>query len=361
MSLLRTLLRPVWRLLRALFRPIWPVLRIPFHWTRLALGWASFLWRGRTPGFAYQSLIWLFCLSGGRSNDRLSRIISRFAPPYRFPGTRGVLGNLSAEDLASITERLDRDGYYVFPARLPEEMCRRLIDSALSQPGTILEGDSTRSATPLRVSYGPERGAPRGVRYELGMSDVIANPEVQALLCDLSILSVAQSYLRARPIADVLAIWWTTAFNAQPSAAAAQLFHFDMDRIKWLKFFIYLTDVGPQSGPHAFVAGSHRSGSVPQHLLERGYARLSDDDVRGCFPDAKLVEFEAPRGMILAEDTRGLHKGKLVSSGDRLMLQLQFSNSLFGATYPECRLHEAIEPPLRGVVEAYPRIFSAFL
>ena len=43
------------------------------------------------------------------------------------------------------------------------------------------------------------------------------------------------------------------------------------------------------------------------------------------------------------------------------MLQLQFSNSLFGATYPECRLHEAIEPPLRGVVEAYPRIFSAFL
>ena len=25
-------------------------------------------------------------------NDRLSRLISRFAPPYRFPGTHGVLG-----------------------------------------------------------------------------------------------------------------------------------------------------------------------------------------------------------------------------------------------------------------------------
>jgi hypothetical protein len=125
---------------------------------------------------------------------------------------------------------------------------------------------------------------PRGVRYDLPMGEVIASPEVQALLCDWSILSVAQSYLRARPIADVMAFWWTTAFNAQPSPAAAQYFHFDMDRIKWLKFFIYLTDVGPDAGPHAFIAGSHRTGGTPQSLLDRGYVRLPDGDVRACFP-----------------------------------------------------------------------------
>jgi hypothetical protein len=62
----------------------------------------------------------------------------------------------------------------------------------------------------------------------------------------------------------------------------------------------------------------------------------------------------------LAEDTRGLHKGKHVVRGDRLMLQLQFSNSLFGATYPKCRFGDVIAPPLRGAVSAYPRIFSAF-
>ena len=349
------------RLLRTLLRPIRRLLRTPLHWIRLALGWAGYLWRGRTPAFAYQSLVWLFCLSGGRSNDRLSRLISRFAPPYRFPGSHGVLGKLSGEDLASITERLDRDGYYLFPARLPEEMCRRLTDYALSQPGTILAGDSAPSAAAIRAAYGPERAAPRGVRYELTMSDVIASPEVQALLCDLSILSVAQSYLRARPVADVLALWWTTAFNAKPSAAAAQFFHFDMDRIKWLKFFIYLTDVGPDSGPHVFVPGSHRTGAIAQRLLDRGYVRLADDEVRACFPETEFVEFEAPRGTILAEDTRGLHKGKHVSRGDRLMLQLQFSNSLFGASYPECRLGQVTEQPLSSAVSAYPRIFSAFL
>ena len=331
------------------------------HWSRLALGWFVFLSRGRTPAFAYQSLVWLFCRSGGRSNDHLSRLINLFSPPYRFPGTGGVLGKLSEKDLASITERLDRDGYYLFPTRLPEEMCRRLTDYALTQPASILVGESALPVTGVKLAYARERSAPRAVRYELAMGDVVANPDVEALLCDLSILSVAQSYLGARPIADVLAMWWTTACNTKPSAAAAQYFHFDMDRIKWLKFFIYLTDVGPETGPHVFVAGSQRTGAIPQHLLARGYVRLSDDDVRPHFQDAQFIEFNAPRGAILAEDTRGLHKGKHVARGDRLMLQLQFSNSLFGADYPKCALRNVDKMPLRGVMSAYPRVFSAFL
>jgi hypothetical protein len=47
--------------------------------------------------------------------------------------------------------------------------------------------------------------------------------------------------------------------------------------------------------------------------------------------------------------------------GDRLMLQLQFSNSLFGADYPKCRLQNVAESPLSGVASAYPKVLSAFL
>jgi hypothetical protein len=193
------------------------------------------------------------------------------------------------------------------------------------------------------------------------MADVIASPDVQDLVCDFSVLSVAQAYLRARPVADVLAFWWSTAFNSAPSSAAAQYFHFDLDRVKWLKFFIYLTDVGPDGGPHTFVAGSHRTEGIPENLLRHGYVRLSDRDVHAEYPPSALIEFNAPRGTILVEDSRGLHKGKRVVRGDRLMLQVQFSNSLFGATYPRCRLPAVIEPPLRSAVAAYPPIFSAFL
>src|SRR6185503_13469174 len=114
---------------------------------------------------------------------------------------------------------------------------------------------------------------------------------------------------------------------------AGQLYHFDMDRIKWLKFFIYLTDVEAANGPHCFVRGSHRTHGIPSSLLSKGYARIRDAEVFQYYARETEVRFVAPRGTVIAEDTRGLHKGMEVLSGDRLMLQLQLSNSLFGAPY----------------------------
>ena len=46
--------------------------------------------------------------------------------------------------------------------------------------------------------------------------------------------------------------------SKKADSEAAQMFHFDLDRIKWLKFFIYLTDVKINSGPHVYVSGTHK-------------------------------------------------------------------------------------------------------
>jgi ectoine hydroxylase-related dioxygenase (phytanoyl-CoA dioxygenase family) len=131
-------------------------------------------------------------------------------------------------------------------------------------------------------------------------------------------------------VLDTVNMWWTTAFGTRPDSSAAQLWHFDMDRLRWIKFFVYLTDVTLESGPHCFVAGSHRTGGIPQDLRDLGYARITDDVVDRHYPREAIKEFVAPRGSILAEDTRGLHKGKPAIKGDRLMLEFEFSNSLFG-------------------------------
>src|SRR5690606_18205340 len=103
-----------------------------------------------------------------------------------------------------------------------------------------------------------DRARPRAVRYELRADDLVASSDVQRLLADWSLLAVAQDYLRATPIIDIVAMWWHTALHDHPDARAAQFFHFDMDRPRWLKFFIYLTDVAPENGPHCFIRGSHR-------------------------------------------------------------------------------------------------------
>jgi len=329
-------------------------------WARLGTGICVYALSGRTPPNAYQALIRLFCASGGRSSEFLSRWIARLRRPYALPPANGVLGSLSKQDLAAIAHALDKRGFYVFPQKLPAEMCDRLLAFGLDQPSVVREDESALAAAGIRRVYRGDRRAPRGIRYDFPAEDLLANSDVQALLCDASILGVAQAYLGSRPVADVLTMWWNTAYSDKPSEAAAQLYHFDMDRIKWLKFFIYLTDVDPHSGPHSFIAGSHRTNGIPPDLLKKGYARLPDEEVRQYYDAKDFVDFAGPCGTILAEDTRGLHKGKVVTTGDRLVLQLQFSNSLFGGYYPPSVMPRLASRQLQAFVETYPDIFMAF-
>jgi hypothetical protein len=179
-------------------------------------------------------------------------------------------------------------------------------------------------------------------------------------MADRSFIAVAQNYLQAQPIVDVVAMWWNV-MSPRPDKEAAQYWHFDMDRIKWLKFFVYLTDVGPENGPHSFVAGSHRSGGIPASLLKKGYARLTDEEVGSNYSVDRFVEFTAPRGTVIAEDTRGLHKGKHITKGDRLIFQMQFSNSLFGGEYPVSRIGELKNTDLAGMVARFPRMYSNYV
>jgi hypothetical protein len=256
--------------------------------------------------------------------------------------------------VANLAER----GYQVFEKCLPEAMCDRLIRFALTQPCRTRAMDQCLSASEHAGAY--PRGAPGAVRYDFSTEDLLANPDVQALLADLSLVALAQGYLRARPIVDVVQMWWHTDYSKTPDSLAAQYFHFDMDRPKWIKFFIYLTDVTPANGPHLFVAGSHRTNVIPPMLLRKGYSRLTDDEVHQVFGKKDIIEFSAPRGTIIAEDTRGLHKGRHVFGGDRLMLQIQFSNSLFGATYPGAKLPDILSPELRARMGQYPDLYSAY-
>ncbi len=127
------------------------------------------------------------------------------------------------------------------------------------------------------------------------------------------------------------------------------------------KFFIYLTDVTPENGPHCFVAKSHGRNGQPRALLQRGQTRISDEDVRQHYPAEAFLEFTGPAGTIIAEDSRGFHKGKPVQSGDRLILELEFSDSLFGAVYPKTHLKSSYAPPLLEMARKYPRSYSHFI
>ena len=104
------------------------------------------------------------------------------------------------------------------------------------------------------------------------------------------------------------------------------------------------------------------TGKTPQNFLSKGYARLTDAEVSANFSPNALIEFVCGRGTIIAEDTRGLHKGKPVLKDDRLMFEFEFSNSLFGAELPsKGELAVLHQPGFAAFFGRHRRIFKRWI
>jgi hypothetical protein len=336
------------------------LLHIIAHAVFLGVGILKYAVYGKNDYRSHRAMVYFFCLTGGKFNDWCSRIISWRRRPLALLTKAGLLGDMSGVDGQKALRQLKDKGYVTFKSALSAQACERLFQFALHTPAIIrpMDGESIDDS-PRLAFY--EASRPQAIRYDYSTDVLLANAEVQSLMADRSILALAEMYLEARPRFDVLSMWWHTNFHDLPDSEAAQLYHFDLDRFKWLKVFIYLTDVGPRDGPHSFVEGSHVQQGIPQKFLSRGYVRLSDEEVKAHYGAEKDVQFSAPRGTIIVEDTRGLHKGNAVSGNSRLILQLQLSNSLFGACYNKASLPVQRSPDLEALIKQEPDVYKAYL
>ena len=214
---------------------------------------------------------------------------------------------------------LRSDGVYVFKQRIPEAMVTRMRESALSVPATARGLETPAAPYP--------RAEPVVGRYDIDEDATMASPDMQDYCSDPALALIAARYLEQPVIMDQTALWWTTTKGAADAAMNAWLFHQDRDRLSFLKFFCYLTDVGPDNGPHTVVRGTQNA--VPKALATDG--RKDDDLVRSAGMWDKVVELTGPAGTFMAVDTAGLHKGQPPVTGDRCVLQVEFATSLFGA------------------------------
>jgi hypothetical protein len=199
------------------------------------------------------------------------------------------------------------------------------------------------------------------MKYNFIERDLVPARAVQRLMADPGMLAISQAYFGSKPVLDALAMWWSTHLTGEASSEAAQMWHFDFERIRWLKWFVYLTDVDSGTGPHCFVRGSHRTGAKPQALLQRGYQRIGDADMASHFPAGDLLELNGPKGSIFVEDTSGFHKGKAPRTGPRLVIEVEFANTLYGAPGPrESVIGRDAYPPLLDLAAEYPQVFCKF-
>lgn len=230
-----------------------------------------------------------------RARRRLARAIALFR------GKSVVSGHL---DLTELT----RDGVMMFPAYLSSEHAASLVE--------IL------SRMQCRDPWKPEQGmfwlkdAPAGTH----VADIPDAPLLQAaheIAFDERLLAVAAGYFGSVPYVDSIQAWWSLAGNEEPEEA--ENFHRDNDGIRFLKFFLYLTDVGAEQGPHKFVRGSH----VEAKLLDS--RRFDDAEVEAAFGAHRILTMIGGAGHAFIEDTFGVHKGQLPVSGTRLLLQVRYS------------------------------------
>ena len=328
----------------------------------VASGYRTFRRSGETPREAYGAMRQLYCATNGLSNRLIAGLTGWAHPAQRESAHAGVLGEMDRNECARALTNLRREGLHVFERTLPASVIESLTAFALRTPAKPLHVAEGESLTQFAIERLPDRNFDRehpvSSRYDFEPQRIAEQAEVQQLIADPTILAVARSYLGAEPVNDLIAMWWSSAFlGGKASSAAAQLFHFDLDRVKFLKFFFYLTDVGPDNGPHCYIRGSHRS--KPPALRRDG--RISDEEIlRYCGADA-WTEVCGPAGTIIAADTSGFHKGRALVSGERLLLQFEFATDLFGAAYPKLTLNEHFSEAFRRRVREYPRLHANFL
>jgi Phytanoyl-CoA dioxygenase (PhyH) len=154
-------------------------------------------------------------------------------------------------------------------------------------------------------------------------------PTIYQLQNDTTLLAIAAKYLEREPVHQGSLLWWSFPGNRtyQQLSSNGQLFHYDLDDYRFIKFFFYLTDVDIENGPHICVRGSHKQKKLSHLILRK---RETDEDIIRYYALESLVTICGQAGLGFVEDGFCFHKGVAPTHKNRLILQIEFATTDFG-------------------------------
>lgn len=176
--------------------------------------------------------------------------------------------------------------------------------------------DPYRPGSPTFKPLGPGRHENAHIAHHTA-ADVSRAPHLLRLANDPSVLATVAQFLGCKPSLAYMAAWWSYATPL--GAQQAEFFHRDVDDWRFVKLFVYLTDVDHQSGPHVYVAETANSPKLAQ------IRRFSDEEIATQFSPENVLTMTGQAGDAFLEDTFGIHKGQPVSRGHRLIFQAVYS------------------------------------
>lgn len=162
---------------------------------------------------------------------------------------------------------------------------------------------------------------------------VVRAPHVLEIANDPKVLSIVSGFLGAKPTISNLTAWWSMP-SKEGKAEQAEQFHRDVDDIRFVKLFCYLTDVDGASGPHVFVPGSQNIDRLTT------IRRYEDREIAAAFGKKNLSMFTGKAGTAFLENTYGFHRGVPPTKKPRLLFQVLYSLriSIYGPDRPVGRI-----------------------
>ncbi len=242
--------------------------------------------------------------------DRLAGTVATHLRPRNLAGVpvdasaKGALNNKS--------EELATKGISHFGQLLSKSQTSELVSYFLARQ----VHDSYRSET---TKYLPDSDArhPYSHIAHHEARDILLAPYLLEIVNRPDVLAVVGEFLGCKPTLGYLAAWWSypTALGAQQ----AEHFHRDVDDWRFVKLFIYLTDVGAQNGPHVYITRSANAASL------REIRRFDDQEVIAAMGPENMLTITGQAGEGFLENTFGIHKGQPVAEGRRLIFQAVYS------------------------------------
>jgi len=231
-------------------------------------------------------------------------------------------------DTQAIVNALRRDG--LCPGlKLPQDVVQEILDFAAS---SMCYGNRL----PTKGFYYSDRTAVLQDHPDILLGsfyNISAQcPAVKRLEEDPQIRAIAAVYLNSQPILQGTHLWWSFAVDApeQARSNAAQMYHFDLDDYRFIKFFFYLTDVDEEGGPHVIVKGTHNCKKLAHQIKLR---RFSDQEMIDEYGADQITVVCGSSGYGFIEDTLCFHKGYPPKSQDRLVIQVEFGLQDYGVQH----------------------------
>ncbi|MFM9879542.1 MAG: hypothetical protein ACKVOO_03920 [Burkholderiaceae bacterium] len=257
---------------------------------------------------------------------------------------RRKLVPLDAKAQQSLAE-LVRDGVTFPPwAKLPGSTIAHLVAHLRALPVYALADLRTRSV-PLYVQQ-PEAMAHSRLYH--APADVACIPELVGLANHPQVLALVARYMGATPTIVSMQAWWSIGHaDAALHLAQDDMFHRDVDDLRFLKMFMYLTDVGMDNGVHSFVMQSHQS----MQLVRRG--PISEMQIHQHFAPAAVASYTGEAGTLFIEDTWGIHRQSPATAGLRLAFAVIYNLSGLDPNSPPspvAPLPQGLDPYINRVV-----------